>query len=309
MEGLSHDKIIQYIEEAKQMLHFEAITKIHLQPIYHYEHGRTYFNCPALFHKLLLSLNETVTWPPPEQIPISLKNAYTLQGLIPSATWYFAKRQATNIVDWPIELFDFYADKLSCGYYTTLACNIILDKYASQYVTNKTGLILGSEHPWAESKLLNRYFAKKIITVEYSEIITTYPNIQTMLPHQMAEQYLEGNFPSIDFIFSFSSIEHDGLGRYGDILHPFADLETLSRMYCLLPSGGILFLGVPSGSDAIVWNAHRVYGKYRLALLLQDWWEIVDSFNTQLFSRGFGQEGLVNNSIGWEEALYVLRKR
>ncbi|MDL2316315.1 DUF268 domain-containing protein, partial [Desulfovibrio sp. OttesenSCG-928-A18] len=33
----------------------------------------------------------------------------------------------------------------------------------------------------------------------------------------------------------------------------------------------LLFLGVPIGSDALMWNMHRIYGKERLPLLLSGW--------------------------------------
>jgi hypothetical protein len=38
-------------------------------------------------------------------------------------------------------------------------------------------------------------------------------------------------------------VEHDGLGRYGDPINPFGDLESIARARCLLKHGGILFLG------------------------------------------------------------------
>ena len=39
----------------------------------------------------------------------------------------------------------------------------------------------------------------------------------------------------------------------------------------LLRPGGLLFLAVPVGLDALAWNAHRIYGRKRLPLLLDGW--------------------------------------
>ena len=66
-----------------------------------------------------------------------------------------------------------------------------------------------------------------------------------------------------DFAWSFSSFEHDGLGRYGDPLSPYGDLEAIMKVHCVLPVGGLFFLGLGHGKDAVVWNAHRVYGAIR----------------------------------------------
>ena len=59
-------------------------------------------------------------------------------------------------------------------------------------------------------------------------------------------------------------------------MNPFGDLEAIAQIHCLLKPGGVLFLGLPMGYDTVVWNAHRVYGKYRLAVILAFGWEIID---------------------------------
>ena len=75
------------------------------------------------------------------------------------------------------------------------------------------------------------------------------------------------SFKKYDAICSFSSIEHSGLGRYGDLLDPDGDLKTMDDIYNNLVDDGLLYLGVPVGPDALVWNAHRIYGSIRLPLL------------------------------------------
>lgn len=72
-------------------------------------------------------------------------------------------------------------------------------------------------------------------------------------------------------VISISTIEHDGLGRYGDPLDPMADLKSMSAIKRLLKPNGLFFLSVPIGEDLLVWNLHRRYGKNRLPLLLEGW--------------------------------------
>ena len=42
----------------------------------------------------------------------------------------------------------------------------------------------------------------------------------------------------MDFAFSYSSIEHNGLGRYGDPLNPNADLQDVEMLSCIIRPGG-----------------------------------------------------------------------
>lgn len=49
-------------------------------------------------------------------------------------------------------------------------------------------------------------------------------------------------------------------------------VEAMEQAACLLkPETGLMFLTVPIGPDAIVFNAHRIYGNIRLPLLLNGW--------------------------------------
>jgi hypothetical protein len=62
-------------------------------------------------------------------------------------------------------------------------------------------------------------------------------------------------------LVSFSSIEHDGLGRYGDPINPNGYLAALHEMRSWLSPGGYLLLGIPVGpEDKVVFNAHRIFG-------------------------------------------------
>ena len=75
---------------------------------------------------------------------------------------------------------------------------------------------------------------------------------------------------SFDFAVTFSSLEHSGLGRFGDSLNPYGDIEAAVQTWCLLRPRGIFLLGLPAtdplaSRDELVWNAHRHYGPLILA--------------------------------------------
>lgn len=46
-----------------------------------------------------------------------------------------------------------------------------------------------------------------------------------------------GELDSVDFAFSFSSWEHDGLGRYGDPIDPWGDIKAVQRASCYVKPG------------------------------------------------------------------------
>ena len=57
--------------------------------------------------------------------------------------------------------------------------------------------------------------------------------------------------PQFDAMVTFSSIEHSGLGTYGDSINPWGDLISMARAWCTLKPKGKALVGVPHGPDAI----------------------------------------------------------
>ncbi|KIH61722.1 hypothetical protein ANCDUO_08000 [Ancylostoma duodenale] len=76
------------------------------------------------------------------------------------------------------------------------------------------------------------------------------------------------NEEKFDFAITFSSIEHSGLGRYGDPIDPNGDLREVQKVMCLLKKGGLFLVGFPRGADAIKYNLHRIYGRMRLSMIM-----------------------------------------
>ena len=89
-------------------------------------------------------------------------------------------------------------------------------------------------------------------------------------------KYLSGSLPKFDAMVTYSSIEHSGLGRsssrcvkghylsfytfyrYEDGLHPWGDLVTMAKAYCVLKENALVLVGIPLGKEStLVFNAHR----------------------------------------------------
>uniref|UniRef100_A0A0K0DPY2 DUF268 domain-containing protein n=1 Tax=Angiostrongylus cantonensis TaxID=6313 RepID=A0A0K0DPY2_ANGCA len=114
-------------------------------------------------------------------------------------------------------------------------------------VEGKRGFVVGSESPWIE------VYALLHGADEVYSFILPFPRT---------------NQNRFDFAMSFSSIEHSGLGRYGDATDPIGDLREVWKVLCLLKPGGTFYLGLPRGADSVVYNVHRIYGAIRLAMLM-----------------------------------------
>jgi hypothetical protein len=248
-------------------------------------------------------------WPPPKLSWLRQNNPQYLDDLVlsdPSFVtiydYYLAARQNDGEgYVWPQSQLDGLANGPStCGTYHQDQCEKAFSIY-SRFIKDKYGMVIGSQSPWAEA-LGFRYGAARMITYEYMKIVTTHPRLTTITPSEAAAKFLGNTFEPVDFIFSYSSLEHDGLGRYGDPINAFGDFESIAKMHCMLKPNGILFFGVPIGIDEVQYNAHRVYGSRRLSVVLSLGFRLVDIVNYRPFRIGD------RNSQAYTQPVLVLQK-
>jgi len=237
-----------------------------------------------------------VEWPPPRKIPEHFLYSFTLGGRIPVESFYFAQKYAGQTAlrsIWTFKDVNRYVrathklrksltsnvgsksvplkliPRISrYGAQNTLDIALAMKKWKDE-IQNKHVLVVGSERPWLEGMLIG-FGAKKVTTLEYGSIISEHPIISTVTVANLTKAVLQNNheyFGLFDTAFSYSSIEHSGLGRYGDQINPFGDIEQVAQISCLLKTGGIFFLGFGIGKDKVEFNAHRIYGKLRLPLV------------------------------------------
>ncbi len=64
---------------------------------------------------------------------------------------------------------------------------------------------------------------------------------------------------SIGSLSCMHTIEHIGLGRYGDALDPDGDIRAIKELKRVTTKGGSLLFVVPVGKPRIMFNAHRIY--------------------------------------------------
>jgi hypothetical protein len=239
----------------------------------------------------------------PERIPSKLYEGYTMDGKA-TLEYKYANDCSEEIQkmfndNFTLETFEQYLEKATRRenfYYgpTDEWLYAALTKYP---IEGKDICIIGSANPWYEAIALS-FGAKSCTVIEYSKRESFHENLTYKQPHEITE----GNF---DACFSISSVEHDGLGRYGDPLDPDGDLKAMKNLENFLKEDALVYFAVPMGIDKVVFNVHRVYGENRIAKILEGW-ETVDQF-------GFFPETFTNNVNGINgtpyQPVYVLRKK
>ena len=266
--------------------------------------------CAAVMHRLIAS-QPAFIWPP--QCPLTNEALASLfqAHLMPITRDYcFAQRYEGELVrNWTESYVNGFCDDYLSGRdpgtYGTEAGGRVRRalKLLPISVANSTGMILGSEYPWVECVALEEG-AAIVWTFEYATIRSSHPKLFAKPTKVMAAEHISSALPLVDWIATWSSLEHSGLGRYGDALNPEGDREAIEEAWCMLKPGGYLIFAVPmtcSLAGVIEFNAHRIYGWERLAHVLQGF-ELLGysescSFNpaggtdTVILRKGFAMEG------------------
>mmetsp|Transcript_38184 Transcript_38184/g.82725 ORF Transcript_38184/g.82725 Transcript_38184/m.82725 type:complete len:200 (+) Transcript_38184:38-637(+) len=186
------------------------------------------------------------------------------------------------------------------NYYGTLDLYLYQALDAQPDMTGKRVLLVGSVTPWYECICLS--YGASCTTVDYNKLHFDHPGMTTYTVAEMARIHPPLVF---DYVWTISSLEHDGLGRYGDEIRPDADLVAIRELLNYVHDNGRLVIAVPVGADELIFNSGRVYGPLRLPLLVRDW----DVHQT------FGIDGLDdplvarNDTIGNFQPVLVLTKK
>ena len=216
---------------------------------------------------------------PYRQIPEELLNEFTMNGKIPVFDWW---KDGTHqiFVEWTENIINDYMkrftpDNIKKGTegrtsYGHDVCVWLLKAFEKYNIRNKNVAVIGSQTPWIEAILLN--MSNKVTTIEYNVPEGNFENIQ--LECRDYFNHFDKNIEVYDTIVTFSSIEHSGLGRYGDPLDPNGDIKTMNNIYKNLTENGLVIWGAPVGKDALSWNVHRVYGPFRLPLVFNKFKEL-----------------------------------
>jgi len=233
--------------------------------------------CKALFSENMGHLDGLSNrWPPPRHIPEAMRKDFQMGNKnMKVEDLYIEQNSGALPQTWTPETISGFTnryaqDDFNVGYGTPDTKMILglLEKHKDE-LQKKHCAVLGTQSPWLEALLLHAGVGN-VTTIEYATITSTHPQLKTMHPSDWAQWYQVAKMSDyFDCVVSFSSLEHAGLGRYGDIVNPWGDLIAMGKLSCSTKKGGLIFIGYPApGEDMIAWNAHRYYGPQRWAQML-----------------------------------------
>ncbi|CAI5524367.1 unnamed protein product, partial [Closterium sp. Naga37s-1] len=275
---------------------------------------------------------------PWEWIRESVQQKFTLDGHVQVINQFLNKDAAdsgANAYEWTTSRIDQQAAMArrrdtGFGSYGPNVTGSFYSAFEKYPLAEKSVLVVGSQWPWVEAICLG-FDAHAITTVDFNRPVASHPKLR-----QLVVGELEGSSETWDAAVSFSSLEHDGLGRYGDPINPNGDLQRMQKhsspsypftSQChavggsfharpfpatpvvprqikgLLKPGGLLFLGVPTGNDTLVFNRHRIYGPIRMPLLIAGF-HLLDVFGVSSLERLYRE----NVKADIVQPLLVLRR-
>jgi len=198
---------------------------------------------------------------PPSKIPGELYDRFTMNRRVEPEYRYFDGTSEPQI-KWTKANVQRKVEKAErrkeMGYPNTVPR--VMEAFEKYPVRAMSVLIVGSRQPAYEACVIAA--GGQPVTVDYRPVVCDDDRIETAEISDIGNRQFHA-------AFSLSSIEHSGLGRYGDELDPDGDIKAVRWTMRHLVSGGLFYLSVPtSEEDKLVFNGHRIYGGLRLPFLL-----------------------------------------
>lgn len=192
--------------------------------------------------------------------------------------------------------------------------------YQDCYVAQKIFLAKPQKHVDIGSRIDG--FISILATFRNVEVIDIRPLPITLDSVSFHQIDVLGNIPDnlhnyCDSLSCLHTVEHLGLGRYGDHIDYWGYKKGLSNITKILKPEGILYISVPIGPQRIEFNAHRVFSvKYFLELLSVDYsildFSYIDSENKEssLHKSVNLSDDEINNNFGcyYGCGIFIARK-
>lgn len=261
-------------------------TNMQGQPSLFFPEIKKRLNCSAIMTNA--AIDESRPFGTPPRVPDVMLSAFTYDGrisIVPYGESLLNQQYLDGMAETPdwlnstIEQWKSQCTKgtLNGNYGRGETKNVLEGLQRMPSVKGGHVLVIGSENPWLEACVLAAG-ASFVTTLEYGNITSYHPQVKAITPVRMRELYISGKLPLFDAVATFSSVEHSGLGRYGDALNPWGDLQAIARAWCVTKPKGGLLLGVLMANDGtdgrIEFNAHRVYGPLMFTHLTANWKQV-----------------------------------
>ncbi len=148
-----------------------------------------------------------------------------------------------------------------------------VEKFCEHNVQNRDILDIGSAGSVLPAILAA--LGNKVICLDVRNWPVSYPNL-SLIKGDITDLNLR--YESFDVITCISTIEHIGLGRYGDMEDPNGDIKAVAKLKRYLRHNGLMILTVPFGKPTVIFPAHRIYNRSRLHKIISGFRIIDEKF-------------------------------
>ena len=137
--------------------------------------------------------------------------------------------------------------------------------YHTAWAARKVKEIGKDKHVDISSSLYFSSIVSAFIPVDFYDYRPAKRNLSNLTSHKADLSKLHFESDSVSSLSCMHTVEHVGLGRYGDPIDPDGDSDAARELERVLAKGGSLLFVVPIGKPKIEFNAHRIYS-YEMVL-------------------------------------------
>ncbi len=141
-------------------------------------------------------------------------------------------------------------------YHTSWAARVVAELSAE---SKKGSDAIAFRHVDMSSSLYFSGLVSAFVPVDFYDYRPADLRLDGLTTHKGDLLRLPFDDASIASISCLHTIEHVGLGRYGDPIDPDGDIKALEELKRVVKPGGSLLIVVPVGRQRIEFNAHRIY--------------------------------------------------
>lgn len=177
--------------------------------------------------------------------------------LTPFVFWDFLKFQGRDKTQrFSLSVFDFYPQIKDKTIKTNFDAHYV---YHTSWAARKVKEINHERHTDISSSLFFSGIVSAFMPIDFYDYRPADLKLSNLTSNQVDLLKLPFESGSIKSLSCMHTVEHIGLGRYGDQIDPEGDLKAINELQRVLAKDGSLLFVVPVGRAKIEFNAHRIY--------------------------------------------------
>ncbi len=131
--------------------------------------------------------------------------------------------------------------------------------YHTAWAARKVKEIGAASHTDISSSLYFSSIVSAFMPIKFYDFRPAKLNLSGLTSNTADLTRLHFEDDSVQSLSCMHTVEHVGLGRYGDPIEPEGDLKAAKELERVVARGGSFLFVVPIGKPKIQFNAHRIY--------------------------------------------------